>query len=64
MDVGQRSKELVDVQLDLEDRHRSLHLVEVSRSSVDGLWDVLEDEIEVDFIFLFWSISISVDTQA
>ena len=63
MDVGQRSEELVDVQLDFEDRHGSLHLVEISRSSIDCLWDVLEDKIEVDFILLFWSISIPVDTQ-
>ncbi len=63
MDVGQRSEELIDVQLDLEDRHGSLHLVEISRSSIDCLWDVLEDEIEVDFVLLFWSISIQVDTQ-
>lgn len=57
MDVGQRSKQLVDVEFDLENGHGSLQFVEVSGCSIDGLGDVFEDEIEVDLIFLFRSVS-------
>lgn len=52
MDVGQRPEELVDVKLDLEHRHRSLEFVEVARCAVHRLGDILEDEVEIDFIFL------------
>lgn len=37
MDVGKRAEELVDVELDLENGHDGLHLVEVARCTVDGL---------------------------
>lgn len=52
MDVGQRPEELVDVQLDLQHGHRSLEFVEVTGCTVNSLWDILENEVEVDFIFL------------
>lgn len=52
MYVRKRSEELVDVQLDFENRHRCFHLVEITRSSVDGLGNEFEDEVEVDFVFL------------
>lgn len=52
VNVRQRSEQLVDVEFDLQDRHGCLHLVEVARGSVDRLGDVLEDKVEVDFIFL------------
>jgi hypothetical protein len=52
VDVCQRPEQLVDVQLHLQHGHRRLELVEVTRCAVDGLWDILEDKVEVDFIFL------------
>lgn len=52
MNVGERPEQLVDVELDFEDRHRGLHLVEVSRSAVDRLRDVFKDEVQVDVVFL------------
>ena len=53
MDVGERAEELVDVELDFEDGHDSLHLVEVARCSVDGFRDVLEHEVKIDFVLLW-----------
>jgi hypothetical protein len=41
-----------DTDLDLDHRHRLLELCIVPRSAVDGLWDVLEHEIEVDLVGL------------
>lgn len=52
MNVGQRSEKLVDVQLDLEDRHGRLHLVEESRGSVDSLGNKLLYQIQVHLVFL------------
>lgn len=58
MDVGQGAEELVDVELDFENGHDGLHLVEVSGSAVDGLGNEFQDQVEVDFIFLYteWSV--------
>jgi hypothetical protein len=53
VDVGERAEELVDVELDFEDRHDRLHLVEVARSPVDGFGDEFEDQVEVDFVLLW-----------
>ena len=50
--VCKGTEELVDVKLDFENWHGCLHLVEVSGSPVDSLWDVFLYEIEVDFILL------------
>ena len=52
MYVGEGAEELVDVELDLEYGHGSLHLVEVARGSVDGLGDVFLDQVEVDLVLL------------
>jgi len=52
VDVGERAEELVDVELDLEDGHRRLHLVEESRGPVDGFRNEFLHEIEVDLILL------------
>jgi hypothetical protein len=52
VDVGERSEQLVDVELDFQDGHGGLHLVKVARCPIDGLWDVLQHQVEVDFIFL------------
>lgn len=39
MNVGERTEQLVNVELDLENGHDRLHLVEVARSAVDRLRD-------------------------
>lgn len=43
---------MVDVELDFEDRHCRLELVEVARGTVHGFWDEFEDEVQIDLIFL------------
>jgi hypothetical protein len=53
MDVGERAEQLVDVQLDFENGHDSLHLVEVAWGTVNGLRDEFEHEIEIDFVLLW-----------
>ncbi len=53
MDVRQRPEELVYVELDFENRHRGLHLVEESRCPVDRLRNELLDEVQVQLVFLF-----------
>lgn len=53
VNVGERAEELVDVQLDFEDGHNRLHLVEVARSTVHGLRNKLEHEIQVHLVFLW-----------
>jgi hypothetical protein len=50
--VGEGAEELVDVELDFEYGHGGLHLVEVAGSAVDGLGDVLLDQVEVDLVLL------------
>lgn len=52
MNVGQRAKELVHVQLDLERRHGLLQFGVMTARTVDGLGDIFEDEVEVQFVFL------------
>lgn len=52
MNVRKRAEELVDVELDFEDGHDGLHLVEVARGTIDGLGDEFKYEVEVDFVFL------------
>lgn len=58
VDIGERAEELVDEELHLEDRHDGLHLVKVARRTVYGLRNELQDEIEVNLIFLRATISI------
>ncbi len=52
VNVSKRTKELIHIQFDLEHRHWLFEFCIVAAGTIDGLWDVLEDEIEVDFIFL------------
>lgn len=52
VDVGERTEELVDVQLDLQNWHGGLHLVEVAGGPVHGFGNELEHQVEVDLIFL------------
>ena len=52
VDVRERAEELVHVELDLELGHGLLELDVVPRGAVDGLGDVLEDEVEVDLVLL------------
>lgn len=53
VDVGERAEKLVDVELDLENGHDGLHLVEIARSPVNGFRHELEYEVEVNFVFLW-----------
>ncbi len=59
VDVGQRAEKLVDVDLDFQDRHRGLHLVEETRGTVNGLWDKFEYQVQVDLVFLDFQSSVS-----
>lgn len=52
MDVSQGPEELVDVELDFENRHRGLHLVEEAGSTVDGLGNELLHQIEIHLVLL------------
>jgi len=52
VNISEGAEELVDVELDLEDWHGCLHLVEISRSPVNSLGDIFLYEIQVDFILL------------
>lgn len=52
MDVGQRSEELINIELDFEHWHHSLELVEVAGSAVYGFGDIFEDQVQVDFVSL------------
>lgn len=52
MNVSQRPEHLVSIHLDEEGGHTLLHLDIVPHNSVDGLWDVIHDDIEVDFVSL------------
>ena len=52
VDVGERTEQLVNVELDLKNGHDRLHLVEVARSAVNGLRNEFEHEIEVDLVLL------------
>ena len=53
MDIRQRAEKLIDVDLDFQDWHGCLHFVEEARCSVHGFWNEFEDQVEVNFIFLF-----------
>jgi len=52
VDIGQRPEELIDVQLNLQNRHCCLQLVEKARCPIDCLGDIFENQVEVNFIFL------------
>ena len=52
VDVGKRAEQLVNVQLDLENGHGCLHLIEVAGRAVDGFGNKFEYEIEVDLVLL------------
>lgn len=52
VDIGQGSEKLVDEQLDLENWHGSLHLVEEARRTIDRFRHKLLYQVQVDLIFL------------
>lgn len=52
VDVCQGSGELVDVELDVEEGHRLLGLLVLPGHGVDGLGDVLQDEVQVELFGL------------
>lgn len=53
MQVSQRSKALVNIELDEEHGNWLLHLTIMLKNSVNGLWHVVHDHIQVNFILLF-----------
>ena len=52
MDIGQSSEQLVNVQLDFENRHRRFHLVEESRGTIHRLRYKLLHKVQINLIFL------------
>lgn len=52
MNIGETPEQLVHVQLDLKHWHCLLNLGVVTGGTVDGLWDILEDKVEIDLILL------------
>lgn len=56
MNVGESTKELVDVELDLEYWHSRLHFVKIPGRTVDSLWDKFLHKVKIDLILL-WSVS-------
>lgn len=52
VNIGETPEQLVHVQLDLKHWHCLLDLGVVTGGTVDGLWDVLEDKVEIDLILL------------
>lgn len=52
VDVGQATEQLVHVQLDLQHRHGLLDPGIVSSSTVNGLGDILEHEVQENLILL------------
>ena len=52
MYVCEGTEELVDVELDFKDWHGRLHLVKISRGTVNSLGDIFLYKVEVDLILL------------
>jgi len=52
VDVGKGSEHLVGIELDEELGNALLHLDVMSHNSVDSLWDVIHDNVEIDLILL------------
>ena len=52
MYIRQGAKKLIDVDLDLQDRHGGLHLVEESGRAVHGLRHEFENQVQVDLVLL------------
>lgn len=57
MYVSKGPYQLVSVQLDQEGRHHLLHLEKVFHHSVQGVWDVVHDNVQ---IHLIWFVAIGV----
>ena len=64
VDVGERAEQLVDVELDFEDGHDRLHLVEVARSAVNRLGNKLEHEIQIHLVLLYAHLLAASRTSA
>lgn len=54
VNVHQRAKKLVHVQLNLQHRHRLLQLGIVATGAINSFGYVFEHKIEVYFVFLWW----------
>lgn len=70
MDVGKSSIALISVKLNKLGRDRLLHLIIVFQDSVNCFWDVVHNDVEVYFIWLFkfkhnntYLISLSVESM-
>ena len=53
VNVRQGTEELVNIDFDLEKGHSRLELVEEAGSTIDCFWNILQYQIEVNFVFLF-----------
>lgn len=52
VDVGEGTEQLVSVQLDFQNGHGRLHLVEEARRAIDCLGDVFLDQVQIDLVLL------------
>ena len=52
VNIGKRPEQLVYVELDFEDWHGRLHLVEETRCSVHGLGNEFLDQVQVNLVLL------------
>ncbi len=55
VDVGERPHGLVGVELNQQDGDGLFHLVIMFQHTVHGLWDVVHDHVQVDFVGLHYS---------
>lgn len=52
MNVGEGAKELIDVELDLDDGHCRLQFAKVAGRTVHSLRDIFKNEVEIDLLLL------------
>jgi len=52
MDICEGTEKLVNVKFDLENRHSRLHLVEISRRTIDRLGNIFLHQVEIHLILL------------
>lgn len=53
VDIGKGTEKLVHIQFDLEHRHGLFEFGVMATSAVDGLRDIFQHEVQVNFIFLW-----------
>lgn len=52
VDVGEWAKKLIHVKFDLKHGHWLLEFCIMATSAIDCFWNIFENEIEIDFVFL------------